>query len=399
MNGKKIVLYVTGSIAAYKAVYLMRILQKNGAEVRVVMTPFATKFVSKATFQTLSKHKVYDDESYFIEARVTHIELAQWADISIVAPATADFIAKAANGIADNFAQTTFLATPSLKIVVPTMNDIMLKNDATKKNIATLQKNGVDVIDSDVGMLAEGYSAKGRMPDPENIVEHVIAKMSDENKLKDLNFLVTAGGTREQIDPVRFISNRSSGKMGYAIAKAARDQGANVTLISANSSLPDPVGMKIIKVNSVDELQKEILTEFKKNNVLVMAAAVSDFKPKKIAKQKIKKLDDENSISLVLEKTTDILKEISKLKTNGQYVVGFAAETQSPEKNARIKLKKKNLDLIVLNDVSNPKIGFNSDLNQVTFITNNGIKKTTAVETKDKIATELIDIIVTNFKD
>lgn len=219
MNGKKIVLYVTGSIAAYKAVYLMRILQKNGAEVRVVMTPFATKFVSKTTFQTLSKHKVYDDESYFIEERVTHIELAQWADISIVAPATADFIAKAANGIADNFAQTVFLATPSLKIVVPAMNDIMLKNDATQKNIATLQKNGVDVIDSDVGMLAEGYSAKGRMPDPKNIVEHVIAKMSDGNKLKDLNFLVTAGGTREQIDPVRFISNRSSGKMATPLQK------------------------------------------------------------------------------------------------------------------------------------------------------------------------------------
>lgn len=393
MQNKKIVLYVTGSIAAYKAVYLLRLFQKQGADVKVVMTPFAEKFVSQLTFASLAKCPVYSESNFTNHGEtIDHIELAKWADISVVAPASADFIAKMANGIADNFALTTLLATDTPKYVVPAMNDVMWNNFATRKNIETLEQNGIKILNPEYGRLAEGYKAKGRMIEPEEIVQTIYA--SDNPKLlSGKNVLITAGGTIEDIDPVRYISNRSTGKMGYALADVAVKQGANVTLISANCHLQVPENINFIKVKTSDELKNSILTKLPKNDVLIMAAAVSDFKPVHVAKQKIKKSDDSNELVLHLQKTDDILKLVADQKKANQVIIGFAAETNDVKRNAKLKLEKKHLDLIVLNDVSNQKIGFGSDDNQVTIMNKNGILKQTGIESKEKIAKTIINVI------
>ncbi|WP_395392489.1 bifunctional phosphopantothenoylcysteine decarboxylase/phosphopantothenate--cysteine ligase CoaBC [Fructilactobacillus sanfranciscensis] len=393
MQNKKIVLYVTGSIAAYKAVYLLRLFQKQGADVKVVMTPFAEKFVSQLTFASLAKCPVYSESNFTNHGEtIDHIELAKWADISVVAPASADFIAKMANGIADNFALTTLLATDTSKYVVPAMNDVMLNNFATRKNIENLEQNGIKILNPEYGRLAEGYKAKGRMIEPEEIVQTIYA--SDNPKLlSGKNVLITAGGTIEDIDPVRYISNRSTGKMGYALADVAVKQGANVTLISANCHLQVPENINFIKVKTSDELKNSILTKLPKNDVLIMAAAVSDFKPVHVAKQKIKKSDDSNELVLHLQKTDDILKLVADQKKANQVIIGFAAETNDVKRNAKLKLEKKHLDLIVLNDVSNQKIGFGSDDNQVTIMNKNGILKQTGIESKEKIAKTIINVI------
>ncbi|CAJ2234868.1 bifunctional phosphopantothenoylcysteine decarboxylase/phosphopantothenate--cysteine ligase CoaBC [Fructilactobacillus sanfranciscensis] len=393
MQNKKIVLYVTGSIAAYKAVYLLRLFQKQGADVKVVMTPFAEKFVSQLTFASLAKCPVYSESNFTNHGEtIDHIELAKWADISVVAPASADFIAKMANGIADNFALTTLLATDTSKYVVPAMNDVMWNNFATRKNIETLEQNGIKILNPEYGRLAEGYKAKGRMIEPEEIVQTIYA--SDNPKLlSGKNVLITAGGTIEDIDPVRYISNRSTGKMGYALADVAVKQGANVTLISANCHLQVPENTNFIKVKTSDELKNSILTKLPKNDVLIMAAAVSDFKPVHVAKQKIKKSDDSNELVLHLQKTDDILKLVADQKKANQVIIGFAAETNDVKRNAKLKLEKKHLDLIVLNDVSNQKIGFGSDDNQVTIMNKNGILKQTGIESKEKIAKTIINVI------
>ncbi|NDR76589.1 bifunctional phosphopantothenoylcysteine decarboxylase/phosphopantothenate--cysteine ligase CoaBC [Lactobacillus sanfranciscensis] len=393
MQNKKIVLYVTGSIAAYKSVYLLRLFQKQGADVKVVMTPFAEKFVSQLTFASLAKCPVYSESNFTNHGEtIDHIELAKWADISVVAPASADFIAKMANGIADNFALTTLLATDTPKYVVPAMNDVMWNNFATRKNIETLEQNGIKILNPEYGRLAEGYKAKGRMIEPEEIVQTIYA--SDNPKLlSDKNVLITAGGTIEDIDPVRYISNRSTGKMGYALADVAVKQGANVTLISANCHLQVPENINFIKVKTSDELKNSILTKLPKNDVLIMAAAVSDFKPVHVAKQKIKKSDDSNELVLHLQKTDDILKLVADQKKANQVIIGFAAETNDVKRNAKLKLEKKHLDLIVLNDVSNQKIGFGSDDNQVTIMNKNGILKQTGIESKEKIAKTIINVI------
>lgn len=398
MQNQKIVLYVTGSIAAYKAVYLLRLFQKQGAEVKVVMTSFAEKFVTKLTFASLTKYLVYSDSSFAEHGEtIDHIELAKWADLSIVAPATADFIAKMANGIADNFALTTLLATETPKYVVPAMNDVMWNNFATQQNINTLSAHGINIFQPEYGQLAEGYQAQGRMLEPEIIIQK-LQNIYEGNSLVGKSFLITAGGTIEDLDPVRYISNRSSGKMGYALAEAAASQGAKVTLISANCQLPTPVNVKLIKIKTSNELKENILHQLPKNDVLVMAAAVSDFKPVQIAKEKIKKTDDSDELVLHLQKTTDILKLVAKQKRPDQMMVGFAAETNDGYRNAKAKLNKKHLDLIVLNDVSNPKIGFSSDENQVTILNQSGIVKQTEIESKPKIAQTIINVIKAQMK-
>ncbi len=297
-----------------------------------------------------------------------------------------------ANGIADNFALTTLLATDTSKYVVPAMNDVMWNNFATRKNIETLEQNGIKILNPEYGRLAEGYKAKGRMIEPEEIVQTIYA--SDNPKLlSGKNVLITAGGTIEDIDPVRYISNRSTGKMGYALADVAVKQGANVTLISANCHLQVPENINFIKVKTSDELKNSILTKLPKNDVLIMAAAVSDFKPVHVAKQKIKKSDDSNELVLHLQKTDDILKLVADQKKANQVIIGFAAETNDVKRNAKLKLEKKHLDLIVLNDVSNQKIGFGSDDNQVTIMNKNGILKQTGIESKEKIAKTIINVI------
>ncbi|WP_220729615.1 bifunctional phosphopantothenoylcysteine decarboxylase/phosphopantothenate--cysteine ligase CoaBC [Apilactobacillus zhangqiuensis] len=391
MNNKKIALYVTGSIAAYKSLTLARLLIKNGNEVRVVMSGGAQQFVTPLAFQTLTKNFVFTDTFDEKDANeITHIDIATWADISIVAPATANTIAKLVNGIGDNAVTTTLLATPSKKVLVPAMNNNMWDNPATQRNIKQIESDGYKIMYPTSGFLAEGYEAKGRMIEPEEIIERLELIDHQSNKLSGKKMIVTAGGTREAIDPVRYISNNSSGKMGYAIAKAAMNAGAEVTLISSSETQHINGNVSVINVSSSSEMKNAIEDQFNDADVLVMAAAVSDYTPAEYSEQKIKKNDDELDIHLV--KTPDILKELSKIK-NHQFVVGFAAETQNLLDNAKQKLAKKKLNLLLANDVSNKAIGFNSDNNQVSFIDETGVFKKSDVESKDKIASELIDII------
>ncbi|WP_105955976.1 bifunctional phosphopantothenoylcysteine decarboxylase/phosphopantothenate--cysteine ligase CoaBC [Apilactobacillus quenuiae] len=386
-----VALYVSGSIAAYKSLTLARNLIKKGANVRVIMTDSAQLFVTPLAFQTLTKNKVFTNISEEPdEKEITHINIAKWADVSLIAPATANFIAKIANGNADDAASTTLLATNGKKIVVPAMNDNMWNNPATIRNINTLKNDGITIFSPTKGYLAEGYSGNGRMIEPELIIKKLENKLSNSNLLKGRRLIVTAGGTREAIDPVRYISNKSSGKMGYAIADAAIDAGADVTLISAPSKLSANNKTKLISVNSAADMEKAVRNNFNKSDILIMAAAVSDYRPLIYSNQKIKKNDD--NLILNLSKTNDILKEITKTKSN-QFVVGFAAETQNLIENAKNKLKHKNLDMLVANDVTGNNTGFNSDNNKVYFIDHTGIISETDIESKKNISKKLIKLI------
>lgn len=397
LENKKIGLVVTGGIAAYKSLGLVRSLIKRGAEVRVVMTRAATEFVTPLSFETLSKNNVLTDLFSEKESEhVAHIEFADWADLMIVAPATANIIGKMANGITDDFASTTLLATEARKVIVPAMNEHMLMNPAMQRNLELLEQDGIQIIEPGTGFLAEGYSGKGRFPELEVIMAGVESNFDELAKpLRGQNVLVTAGGTQERIDPVRFIGNDSSGKMGFAIAIEAQKLGANVTLVSGVSKLPDPVGMTTIRIKTAVELSDAITSRFNKQNILIMAAAVSDYRVQNVADQKIKK--DEDTLTLTLEKNPDILKHLGQIKQN-QYLVGFAAETQNGLVNAQEKLEKKNLNLLVLNDVSKAEIGFNSNENEVTLLrpkmTNQFIKQTS----KKQIAKELLNVIISDLK-
>ncbi|MCF6515101.1 bifunctional phosphopantothenoylcysteine decarboxylase/phosphopantothenate--cysteine ligase CoaBC [Lactobacillus sp. S2-2] len=391
MLKKNIALYVTGGIAAYKSVILLRELIKLNLEVQVVMTSNATKFVTPLTFSTLSKKQVLFDYN-LNSAGVDHVELAQWTDLAIIAPATANFIGKMANGIADDFASTSLMAIKNeKKYVFPAMNDEMLNNPVTQRNIQRLKDDNMQIFNSEYGFLAEGYKANGRMMEPQKIINTLFYQ---NNELSGKKILITAGGTREKIDPVRFIGNNSSGKMGYALADYANEQGADVTLISANSKLEKINGVTTIDVETSDELYNEISNNFANCDVLIMSAAVSDFKPQKYTDQKIKKDKNINSINIELEKTNDILKYFGTHKNNNQIVVGFAAETNDILKNAEKKLKEKNVDMLVLNDVSKKNIGFNSDDNKVTIL----FKNQDYVETEVMKKTEIAKVILEQLK-
>ncbi|USS91140.1 bifunctional phosphopantothenoylcysteine decarboxylase/phosphopantothenate--cysteine ligase CoaBC [Fructilactobacillus carniphilus] len=396
MNGKKITLYITGSIAAYKAVYLLRLLIKAGAEVHVVMTAAATRFVTPLTFQTLSQHPVLTDADWE-QTGVVHIEAAQWGDVNVVVPASADFIAKAVTGIADSLATTTFLAAPAPKLVVPAMNDGMWNNPATQRNLQQLRQDGIHTVSPDSGFLAEGYAAKGRMPEPEIIKTEIEKLFTNKQDWQGKRVLITAGGTREDLDPVRYLSNRSSGKMGYALARAARAHGAEVTLISANVTLPTPPGVQLVRVRTAQDLAAQLQTLFPQTDVLLMAAAVSDFRPAQVAPQKIKKAAEDAHLTLELEANPDLLKLVATQKKPGQLVVGFAAETQDLKQNAARKLVNKKADFIILNDVGNPQIGFNADDNQVTIIGANGFETQTPVESKAAIAERILAVLKKTF--
>ncbi|MHC9532565.1 bifunctional phosphopantothenoylcysteine decarboxylase/phosphopantothenate--cysteine ligase CoaBC [Dellaglioa sp. L3N] len=397
LENKKIGIVVTGGIAAYKSLELVRALIKQGAAVRVAMTDAATEFVTPLSFKTLSKNKVLTDLFSTQESEhVAHIEFADWVDVMVIAPATANMIAKMANGIADDFVSTAILATEATKVVVPAMNEHMLMNPATQRNLKLLEQDNVQIIEPETGFLAEGYSGKGRFPELATIMSVINANFEDSiQPLKGQNVLVTAGGTQERIDPVRFIGNDSSGKMGFAIAIEARKLGANVTLISGVSQLPDPVGVETIRVKTAVALSEAINSRFDKQNILIMAAAVSDYRVQTVADQKIKKSAD--TLTLTLEKNPDILKHLGEIKQK-QYLVGFAAETQNGLVNAQEKLEKKNLDLLVLNDVSNSAIGFNSNENEVTLLRpqmeNEFIKQTS----KSQIAKDLLEVIISDLR-
>ncbi|GEQ32938.1 bifunctional phosphopantothenoylcysteine decarboxylase/phosphopantothenate--cysteine ligase CoaBC [Marinilactibacillus psychrotolerans] len=392
-NEMKIAFYVTGGIASYKSVSLMRELMKLGAEVRVSMTPSATKFISPLTFQVLSKQTVHvdtfseDDPKY-----VQHIHHADWAELSIIAPATANTIAKIANGTADNFVTSALLATTTPIFVVPAMNEHMYEHPATQTNIEILKKRGVYIMEPATGFLAEGYSGKGRFPDSTVILDEIegfIINQSDNLPLQGKKIIVTAGGTKERIDPVRYISNDSSGKMGHAIAEAAMKKGAEVTLVTA-SELAVHSQIKKVKVESAQEMYEVVDANFDNINVLIMAAAVSDYTPVKQENQKMKKTEQ---LSIELKKTKDILKEMGQKKTH-QLLVGFAAETENIEEYALKKLTEKNVDFIVANDVSRKDRGFHSNKNEVVIYSKQDDPVLISLSDKSKIAERIIELVV-----
>ena len=376
LNQKKVAVYVTGGIAAYKALLFVRLLIKEGAQVKVAMTQSACQFVSPLTFQVLTKEKVmvdtFDENDPSV---VQHIHFADWSELAIVIPATANTIAKMANGIADNFVTSALLATTAPKVIVPAMNEHMWENPATLRNCTQLQKDGVIMIEPSEGFLAEGYSGKGRLPEPEEVLQQIKELNlfeQEEQPLLGKKVLITAGGTKERIDPVRYISNDSSGKMGYALAEDAVKKGAEVILISATTALPVPKGVKIEYVESARGMQEKVLNHFSSVDIAIMVAAVSDYRVKEPATQKIKKTDDEDEITLTLVKNPDILKQLGSLKKEGQTVIGFAAETHQVIEFAKQKLVKKNADFIIANDVSDQSIGFGADMHQVTILSKTG---------------------------
>ena len=375
-KGKNVTVFVTGGIAAFKAATLVRLFVKEGAKVSVAMTKSACEFITPLTFQVLTKNKVYLDTFDEDEAnKVQHIHLADQTDVAIVVPATANTIAKMANGIADNFVTSTLLATTTPIYVVPAMNEHMWENPATVRNVKQLVEDGKSVIEPVTGFLAEGYTGKGRLPEPEEIFEQITfleSKRVSKSPLKGKSVLITAGGTKERIDPVRYISNDSSGKMGYALAKAASILGAKVQLVSTTKQLKVPYGVQVTYVESALEMHDAVTQLFPKTDIAVMVAAVSDYYVANRSNQKIKKQQNESGLMLELLENPDILKKLGHSKREGQVVIGFAAETTNVLEYAKAKLEKKKADVIIANDVSNSRIGFNSDSHQVTLLTKDG---------------------------
>ena len=391
LKGKKIVLGVTGGIAVYKAVDLVSRLRKQGCEVRVVMTEHAQQFVTPLTFKEISGNQVAVSMwSSNQEFNVEHIALANWADAFVVAPATANIIAKMAYGLADDLLSTTLLAAQAPIVVCPAMNTGMYENAATQENIAKLKSRGVTVMPPAVGKLACGTSGAGRLPEPQEIVEFLNAFFAKrEGDLRGLKVLVTAAGTREPIDPVRFVGNRSSGKMGYAVAQMAAERGAEVLLISGPSALSIPANVKAIKVETTNEMLEACLESYDKVDIVIKAAAVADYRPRDVAEQKIKKKTDD-ALTVVMDKNPDILKTLGAKKTH-QVLVGFAAETQNLLENARDKVVKKNLDMLVANDVTAAGAGFNADTNIVKFLFANGEVRSLEQMPKVDVANCILD--------
>ena len=389
----KIVLGVSGGIAAYKAPELVRRLQDAGAVVRVVLTPNAARFVSPLSLAAVSHHGVVLDQWGDPEkGGVDHIEMARWAELLLIAPATANTLAKLAVGIADDALSTYALAHRNAIVVAPAMNWSMLQHPTVVQNLATLRARGVDVIDAEAGYLAEGEEGVGRLADIPVIVDRVRTHFAARD-LEGKRVLVTAGPTREPIDPVRYISNRSSGKMGYAIAEAAKRRGAQVTLISGPTSLPAPAGVEMVRIMTAQEMYDAVTKAAAAHQIVIKAAAVADFSPAEPADRKIKKKAEEDLLSLSLRKNPDILASLVSLKPR-PFIVAFAAETDSVEKNAREKLERKGADLIVANDVADASIGFDSDQNEVLLIARDGQSSRLQKAPKQVIANRILDAVV-----
>ena len=391
LKGKNVLLAVTGSIAAYKSTYLVRELIKKGSNVKVIQTESSLQFVTPITLSTLSKNPVTKD---FIKNEDTgewnnHVALGEWADMMLIAPATAHTISNLVTGKADSFFLATFLSCSAPVFVAPAMDLDMFKNESTQDNLNTLTKRGIHVIEPDEGELASGLEGKGRMKEPEDIVVFLNEYLLSKATLRGKKILVSAGPTYELIDPVRFIGNHSSGKMGFAIAEEAASRGATVTLVTGPVHLTTPDQVSRKDVVSAEEMKNTILHYFDDADVLIMAAAVADYKPKAVSDEKIKKNDAELSLELV--KTDDILKEIVKNKKQ-QFVVGFALETNNEQENAKQKLVHKKLDAIVLNSLNDSGAGFGHDTNKVTIITANE-EKTYTLKSKKEVAADILNFI------
>jgi len=367
----KVALGVTGGIAAYKAAELVRELQQRGLEVQVILTERGQEFVRPLTFAALTGKKVItrmfgtEDQEANVESAIEHIAVAQSIDLLVVAPATADSLAKLANGIADDFLTTLALATKAPVVVAPAMNVNMWEHPATRENVERLRQRGVSIVEPDAGYLACGMTGPGRLASNDAIVSRVLEVLGLREDLKQEVVLVTAGPTREALDPVRYLSNRSSGKMGYAVAEAAQRRGARTVLVSGPTTLKPPEGVELLPVTTAAEMRQAVLAQWPAATVLVKAAAVADFRPRQHASQKIRKTGKE--LTMVLEPTEDILSEVAKQK-GSRIVVGFAAETEDLVAHAQGKLRSKDLDLIVANDITDPNSGFGVDTNRVTLI-------------------------------
>ncbi len=395
ISGKKIILGVTGCIAAYKACYLTRELIKRGAEVRVVMTPSAAEFVQPLTFASLSKNKVIintfpSSQKDGCDSGTWHIDYALWADLILVAPCTINTIAKIANGFADNALTTLISAARTPVIISPAADIDMYENKITQKNITILKEAGYFIVPAEEGDLASGLFGKGRFPELEKIIDAVDLVLSGYKvDLQDKKILITAGPTYEDIDPVRFIGNRSSGKMGYQLAKAAFLRGASVTLISGPSNEVIYPEVKLIKTRSAIEMEKAVKNELKNNDILIMSAAVADYRPAQKLNQKIKKNGKLSEIKVI--KNPDILSSIRK---NGKKIIGFALETDNAEKNAEKKLKEKNLDMIVLNSLKDKSSGFEFDTNKVIIISRGSKKVNLPLQSKFQAANKILSEIL-----
>ncbi len=386
-----VVLGVSGGIAAYKALEIVSLLVKQDIEVHVIMTESATKFVTPLSFQSLSQNMVICD--MFAEPKaweIQHISLAEKADLFLVAPATANIIGKVANGIADDMLSTTIMATKAKVIFAPAMNTNMYENPIVQSNIDKLKSFGYEFIDPAEGRLACGTCGKGKLESPEAIVDRVLLELNEKKDLVGKKVLITAGPTVASIDPVRFITNKSTGKMGYAIAKEARNRGANVTLISGPTSLDIPRNINFVRISSNEEMKNAVLKEFSDSDIVIKSAAVADYKPRTYSEQKIKKGDGD--LELAFTRDNDILLEIGKKKQN-QILVGFAAESQNLKENAKSKLNKKNLDYIVANDITASDTGFASEDNKVIILSKDGLEINLDKMSKEKIASNLFDII------
>ena len=393
LANKNILLGVCGGIAAYKAVEIASRLRKLDANVDVIMTQAATKFITPLTFQEITGNPVSSDMWEKVHNwNVEHIALAKKADVVLLAPATADIIGKLASGIADDMLSTTIMATTAPVFIAPAMNSNMYINPILQRNLQTLQQlSGYHIITPATGHLACGTNGIGRLPDPAVLVEEITNYTAQVQDLKGKRILITAGGTREAIDPVRYIGNRSSGKMGYALAEEAARRGASVTLVSGPTSLNVPAGIEFIKVETACQMQEYVDTIFAASDVVIMAAAVSDYRVKKIAGQKIKKTTEAFTLDLV--KNPDILSALGKRKSIEQILVGFAAETQNLLTFAKEKLQRKNLDMIIANDVSQKNVGFNYDTNMVKIITRDAAVEDIPLMSKKALAAIIIDKI------
>ena len=396
LRRKNILVGVTGSIAAYKSAILIRSLVKEGAVVKVIMTPSASDFISPLTLSTLSKNPV--NLSFFDSKSgkwASHVELGLWANLYIIAPATANSIAKFANGICEDLLAAVYLSARCPVFVAPAMDLDMYRHNATTKNIATLKRFGNKIINADHGELASGLVGEGRMAEPEKIVQIIVDFFNEDKPLKGKNVLVTAGPTYEAIDPVRFIGNHSSGKMGYAIAEELAEKGANVNLISGPSQqTTEHPNISKHAVVTADEMYNASLDFFNTADIIVMAAAVADYKPIVKATEKIKKHD--NSMNLELTKTVDIAATLGKQKKTGQLIVGFALETENELANALGKIKKKNFDLIVLNSLKDKGAGFGHDTNKITIIDKKGALKKFDLKPKKEVARDIVNEIISN---